>query len=280
MTADPAPSAIMVCGAGHSGSTLLGFLLGGCRGAFYIGEGAKIRYLHDPAKPLRKRACKMCGEDCPVWSRFSWEQTAPLYPQIAALTGARTIVDTTKNPKWIGARAREQASLQARASLILLQRDGRAVVNSRLRKYPERDPETQIQAWVEQMQRSQVLYDAFDGPKLMLRYEELASEPESTARRLCDFAELDYDPAMLRFHEREHHPLGGNNGTQYLAAQGTAKAAGAPVAELNARSRDYYAAHAPEIRLDLRWRTEMKPEHAALFARMAGEFNAPMAWDA
>jgi hypothetical protein len=34
-----------------------------------------------------------------------------------------------------------------------------------------------------------------------LRYEDLVARPEDECRRLCDFLELEYDAAMLRFHE-------------------------------------------------------------------------------
>ena len=62
------PVSVMICGAGHSGSTLLGMILGSHSQAFYMGEGGKARYLGDEKKPLRKRVCKICGEACPVWS--------------------------------------------------------------------------------------------------------------------------------------------------------------------------------------------------------------------
>jgi hypothetical protein len=35
-----------------------------------------------------------------------------------------------------------------------------------------------------------------------VRYERLVAEPETTLRDLCDVLELEFDPAMLRSHER------------------------------------------------------------------------------
>lgn len=40
------------------------------------------------------------------------------------------------------------------------------------------------------------------GRYLELRYEDLVTETEPRLRTVCEFCELDYDPAMLRFHER------------------------------------------------------------------------------
>ena len=268
--------AIMICGAGHSGSTLLGMLLGRAAGAFYIGEGAKARYLGDLSKPLRKRACKVCGDDCPVWSGLTWDGQAPLFPLVASHTGASTIVDSTKRPDWIVQRAAETRAAGAEPHLILLLRDGRAVVNSRIRKYPEKPVAELVEGWLGQMDACRALFDGFSGPKQIVRYEELAAEPERVMRDLCDVSGLTYDPAMLDIAGGEHHPLGGNNGTQFLATRDNGQAA---IVQPGARGRDYYEQHAGRIRPDMRWKTELSAEHAALFEAMAGTANRACEWE-
>lgn len=266
---------ISICGAGHSGSTLLGMVLGSADGAFYVGEGAKIRYLHDEKKPLKKRVCKICGEACEIWSKFHWDRSAPLYRQVASHTGSTIIVDSTKNPDWIAERTAELKASGDRSVLVLLLRDGRAVINSRLRKYPERDPNQQIADWMAQVERSEALFDGFEGSKLRIRYEEFASDPETVTRRICDAAGIEFRADMLDFAARPHHPLGGNNGTQFLAAR---QQPGDSFVSLPNRTRDYYKDHSGGISLDLRWKREMKPEHAALFDRVAGQFNTSLKW--
>lgn len=266
---------ISICGAGHSGSTLLGMVLGSARNAFYVGEGAKIRYLHDEKKPLKKRVCKICGEACEIWSDFHWNRDEPLYRQVAQHTNTSIIVDSTKNPDWIEARSAELNSSGDKSVLVLLLRDGRAVINSRLRKYPDRDPEQQILDWMAQVERSEALYKSFDGPKIRVRYEEFASAPESVTRDICDAAGIPFDVEMLDFAARQHHPLGGNNGTQFLAAR---QQAGDSFVSLPNRTRDYYKDHSGGISLDLRWKREMKPEHSALFEQVAGRFNTSLKW--
>lgn len=267
---------ISICGAGHSGSTLLGMVLGTAPNAFYVGEGAKIRYLHDEKKPLKKRVCKICGEPCPVWSKFHWDRSRPLYRQVAEHTGASIIVDSTKNPEWINERTAELRQSGDRSALVLLLRDGRAVINSRLRKYPERDPNQQITDWMAQVDRSEALFEAFEGPKIRIHYEEFASTPDPVVRRICEVAGIRYQPGMLDFSSRPHHPLGGNNGTQFLAAR--EQAAGDSFVSLPNRTRDYYKDHPAGISLDLRWKQELKPEHAALFDQVAGRFNTALKW--
>ncbi|WP_412545754.1 hypothetical protein [Maricaulis sp. MIT060901] len=67
-------------------------------------------------------------------------------------------------------------------ALLFLTRDGRAVVNSRIRKYPERDPSDQIRQWADKIGTSETLFNAFDGPKMRVRYEKLATGPEVVTR--------------------------------------------------------------------------------------------------
>ncbi|MGH8906676.1 MAG: sulfotransferase [Egibacteraceae bacterium] len=102
--------------------------------------------------------------------------------------------------------------LAGRTSLVIvLARDGRAVVNSRLRKYLEI-----ATAWVAQMHGTEDLASRFPGPVLRVRYKELASRPERTLRALADFVGIVFDPTMLTPRGSEQHPLGGNDGTPFL----------------------------------------------------------------
>lgn len=271
-------TAVMICGAGHSGSTLLGMILGSHTDAFYMGEGGKARYLGDGKKPLRKRVCKICGEDCPVWGGFEWDGASPLYADVAARVGKRVIIDSTKDEAWIKARADEVRQAGGQAVLLFLSRDGRAVVNSRLRKYPDRDAGTQIQAWVDKMASAQALFDNFDGLKMHVRYEDLAENSAATIEALCALIGIGYQPSMADFTACDHHVLGGNSGTQFVAARSRFEDPDAAFVSLGPRTRDYYENHSGAIELDLRWMDEMKPEHVALFAQMAAAANKPFQW--
>lgn len=264
---------VSICGAGHSGSTLLGMLLGSHSLGFYMGEGGKVRYLGDKSKPLQKRVCKICGESCRVWGDFRWDRTAALYPQVAERVGRRLIVDSTKNDLWITERAAETRAVGGAPYLIFLRRDGRGVLNSRLRKYPDRAPEALVREWVAQIERSQFLFDRFDGPKAAIRYEDLAANPDATMRALCDWLEIAFESDMLRFQDAEHHPLGGNNGTQYLVAKSRFENSNDAFVKLSSRVRGYYESHDKGIRLDQRWKQELSAENAALFNSLAGHLN-------
>lgn len=276
----PAKS-VIICGAGHSGSTLLGLILGSHSSCFYCGEAAKIRYLGDTRKPLRKRVCKLCGESCPLWSEFCWRPGIPLYSQIALAAGCRLVIDSTKNVAWIRERLAEirRSKEAADPALIFLQRDGRAVINSRLRKYPERKLERLTDDWKLQIERTRKLYQTYDGTRCRLRYEDLASDPENAVRRLCRVLGLDFEPAMLDFGRHEHHPLGGNNGTQYLVARSRHQDPATAFVRLLPRNRRYYLEHGSAIELDLRWQGELDPRHLERFEQLAGDVNRDLRWE-
>ena len=92
---------IFISGAGHSGSTLLGFILGSHSDCFYCGEAKKTNFLGDEKKALRKRVCKICGINCPIWKDFVVDNTLDLYEQVARKVSKSVIIDSTKNIAWL-----------------------------------------------------------------------------------------------------------------------------------------------------------------------------------
>jgi hypothetical protein len=274
-------------GAPHSGSTLLGMILGAHPAVFYGGELRKSTFLGDVDKPLKKRVCKLCGATCPVWGELHAPLLPDVYEVLAQKLGARVVVDSSKGTEW----QREQIALLAgtstRLHLVVLERDGRAVLASRLRKYPEQAARSIVLDWMAQIERTDTLAASFPGPVLRVAYEALATDPEREIRRVTELLGLAFEPAMLRFWEGAQHPLGGNDGTQYLVARERARRArleheaSAPTADvldLAAENLAYYAPHPPAIVLDQRWRRELDAETLRLFGEIAGPLNERFAW--
>jgi hypothetical protein len=273
-------STVFMVGAGHSGSTLLGLMLGAHPAVFYAGEAKKSAFLGDERKPLKKRVCKLCGPSCQIWGDLTPSDFAAsdLYEVLSERTARPVVVDSTKATDWIGHGV---AAVRARGGdvrLIFLQRDGRAVVSSRLRKYPETSAAEHARDWRTQMEASRAFADAFAGSVIEVRYEALATEPERELRRVASFLDLEFDTAMLTPWTTEQHPLGGNSGTQWLMAR--AQQSDGSVLTLGDKTRDYYETHPPAIVFDERWRRELSAEGLAAFEAEAGETNVPYAWDA
>ncbi|MGH2733260.1 MAG: sulfotransferase [Actinomycetota bacterium] len=127
---------VFIGGAGHSGSTLLGLMLGAHPDVFFAGETDKVRHLGNPSSPPHKRACRLCGPGCLVWDDLQETNGRDIYDALSEHTGRPIVVDSSKNLSWIKRRI---AALEEEVPLhlIICSRDGRAVVNSFLRNAPE-----------------------------------------------------------------------------------------------------------------------------------------------
>ncbi|HSH03680.1 MAG TPA: sulfotransferase [Anaerolineae bacterium] len=268
---------VFIAGAGHSGSTLLGLILGSHSAVFYGGELSKTKYLNRPGAPLRKRVCKLCGEGCPIWGDFELSDGIDLYEQLSERVGRVVIVDSAKDVARLRAQIVAVVAGGGRPYLLFLHRDGRGVVNSRMRKYPERERAELIDEWRAKIEATQALFVEMNIAKRMVSYERLATAPAEEVRALSEFLELPYEEEMLAYYDHEHHVLGGNTGTQSLVARGQALAE--PFVQLTERNAYYYENHPLAIRLDERWRMELDDEALALFNERAGEINRELGYE-
>ncbi len=274
-------------GTGHSGSTLLGLLLGNHSSSFFCGEGKKSIYLQKEQAPAHKRSCKFCGADCPIWKDLHPTPELDLYETLAQQIWHKQqqrpalMIDSSSEVSWIR-RQKEAIATNAQAYLIFLQRDGRAVVNSYRRKYPERDLKEIIHNWQNKIQQTQELFEEFSGKKLIVHYEELALHTDTVLERLCEFLGIAYEPDMRNFSNAEYHVLGGNNGTQYLVAHSQVQThpdqAQQFLSRMAAPNRQHYQTHNADIVLDVRWQTELSDAQQSLFAQLVGDLNQSLVW--
>ena len=273
-------------GAPHSGSTLLGMILGAHSEIVYGGELRKSSYLGDETKPLKKRVCKLCGAGCAIWGSLSAPLVPDVYEVLARKTDASIVVDSSKGTEWQRGQLAVLAHTTTRPHLVVLERDGRAVLASRIRKYPTHDARRIIEDWMSQIEKTDEFASSFPGPVIRVRYEALATEPEREITRVTDLLGVALEDAMLRFWESEQHPLGGNDGTQFLVARESARRRSLDpslpephdVLDLGADNLAYYAPHPAAIVLDLRWQRELPAHARALFQSIAGEANERFAW--
>ena len=88
--------------------------------------------------------------------------------------------------------------------------------------------------------------------RLMVRYEDLASETELQLRRLCTFLDLDYEPTMLDSGTKPQHITSGNNMRFNF---------GAP------------------IRVDDKWKAALKEKDLKYFEQHAGKLNRALGYE-
>jgi hypothetical protein len=269
--------------ARYSGSTLLGVMLGGHPLIFYAGEAEKTWNFDNPDVPHERRVCRLCGPGCGVWGDFSVEPGLDLYEMLSRRTKRPIVFDSSKKMWWIKLKVAElQGMVPLR--LIVLTRDGRAVVNSDLRKQPGTSAHDHASTWVERMRDVEELASCWPGAVHRVRYEELASRPEFTLRALTDFLGVAFDPAMLDPWASDQHPIGGNPGPLplLLPSRERANSVGRGVLDtlnFGEKTSDGYGNHFRGIVLDLRWKHEMSADALAVFEAVAGETNRAYAWE-
>lgn len=264
-----------IAGAGHSGSTLLGLILGSHEETFYGGEIKKIQL--DEEDELVKKFCRRCGPPCAIWGDLQDREEVDIYEQLSQRGGKPIIVDSAKNTDWIQEQLGRLRGTSSQPILVYLQRDGRAVLNSRRRKRPAMAIERLIANWMFQIDRTNALYTAFEGPKIKVQYEELALRSEEVIASVCEQIGIPYFPSMLRYYEHPHHAISGNMATHFLVNK--AQQIDNELVKLSRKNRYHYDDHPFDIRLDLRWKRELSAEHEQLFETMAGPLNAEMRWE-
>lgn len=292
---------IFVMGPPRSGTTLVDLVLGAHPQGRALGELAQFGRA-DRSVARRGGLCGICEGTCSFWQdavprgfRRRWFG-GPLTARIARLarpgTGlygelfaadpaARYLSDSSKSIPWLDARLASRRDWRdAEPLFVLVTRDGRAVLNSWMRKRPEVAVTDHIARWRRITQRLDAAYDGFAGRRMRLSYEALARHPADGAAELARFAGVAPDPAMARYWEAEQHPVGGNVGTRTLILRHRAGDGAIPFAPSSADKTAYYAAQGLAIRPDLRWHTELPHAARETFERMAGAANAAYRHDA
>lgn len=297
---------VFIMGPGHCGSTLLDLLLGSHSRCFSLGELYRISSLIDKPGATERRICGVCVGECDFWNRravlpvlkmsFSRQNrllsaastishyTYNPYKFIARWSGRPVLIDSSKSPAWIERQLNPTYVWRSiKPYLIYMGRDGRAVVNSYYRKYPERGIDGVIENWKQRIEKMDAFYADFpNSDKIKVQYEELATRPEVVLKQICETLKLDYEEAMLRYWTHKHHHVMGNGGTRSLIFKYREKH-GMNSEALRKRQIEakrfydssYYDRQEPGIRLDERWRTELSPEHRQRFEQLTGKTDQP-----
>jgi hypothetical protein len=258
---------VNVVAASYSGATWLNLMFGAHPLAFSIGEMDHIR---DTGKPI----CRLDGEACPIWSRFDPASAENPYLQLARITGKRFLV--VNNTKEFLAAQRDS---RIAPRYIWLIRDGRAVVASFLRKYPQRSVIGASRWFNKAIRKKRQLIDAQDpAHAVRLRYEELVADTPGHVRRLCEFVGLPFDEKMLDYTGVEQHFLGGSRATlQSLAEVQDKKLHNARLEEKRA-DLDFYRQSDLKHLVDDRWKRELSDWQLRLFALVAGRTNRKLGY--
>ena len=302
---------VCIIGTGHCGSTLLDLIIGSHSRAFSLGELHAISSHMDNGFGAYPRICSVCRGKCSFWNEnASWpllklyysrksmlrrvagkiaRQIYSPYHLLSKWSGKDVLVDSSKQPYWFRTQLQPRHAVSGITPyLIFITRDGRAVVNSYLRKYPERGIETITKTWLRQVNDMNGFYEQFEpSRKMKVKYEELASRPEAVTGKLCEFLDIPYEKAMLRYWVHDHHLVAGNAGTNSLiwkyremfSAEPEDARGGIDPKEMEEYfDKTYYDQVGMGIRLDERWRQELSEDSQTGFEVLAGDINQPFVW--
>jgi Sulfotransferase family len=172
-----------------------------------------------------------------------------------------------KTPDYVRKMRKIQRTLPE-ARFIHVIRDGRDAGLSQNARIAKRSkdpvpPREMARRWRKRIVKSREDAAEVDG-YLEVRYEDLIEDTENVLRRVCELIELDYDPAMLDYHERAKERL------QEMAGALPARK-GRPEREAGER----VAAHAmttrpPDADRVAVWKREMTDAENAEFEEAAG----------
>lgn len=139
-------------------------------------------------------------------------------------------------------------------------RDGRDVALSILsRSFGPQTVEEAAQLWQSRIRRARKQAPHL-GHYMEVRYEDLIRDTEGTLRRICEFSQLDFDTAMLNYHERAEERLLERNRKARKGKTGKPKLKGHQLAMEPPREDQLH-----------KWRTRMSEADRAAYERIAGE---------
>lgn len=298
---------VFILGIGRSGSTMLDLMLGSHSQGFSLGEISKLPQIYrrtpepaafcptgtfwpdhfspeDAQQLARGLSGRRLHPRIPLklerWFRALIRQDAVLNPYtlLAQRIQKGLLIDSSKYPDWVIQRlnAREFRQGHLQSYVIHAVRDGRAVLNSYLRAYPELTVDQVSQRWLHNLVACEELYGTLpEHQRLQVRYEVLATDPEGTMRQVCRFLQVPFEPDMLEYWKHEHYYIAGSRSARAMMARYRQQ----PVASnTQAVHGDYYTKMDLTIKLDQRWRQELDEAKVQRFYEIVGDRNQPFEW--
>jgi Sulfotransferase family len=286
------PPAPFVVGATRSGTTLLRLMLDAHpelaipSETHFIPDLIKAREKHG-ASPERMLEMLTSHRR---WGDFHIEasELAERWAALPELTGPAAVREFFKiygekqggPPRWgdktpgYVKRMREIQEYLPEARFVHLIRDGRDVALSILKQ--SFGPET-IEAAADRW-RGRVLRGRAQQPYLgyymEVRFEDLVLDTEGQLRRICEFIELDFDPAMLGYHERAEERL-----KEKARELPRGKGRDPQSAERRLKSHEK-TFEPPNPSLVGGYRTKMTPADQATYEALAGDLLLDLGYEA
>jgi len=290
--ATPAP---FIVGAARSGTTLLRMMLDAHRELAIPFETQLLPELIDAAKEpgadadsiadilVSHRRWPDFGLDADEM-RAEFRAIEPFDLAEATRAFYRAYARAQGKPRWgdkspgYALHIRRISKLLPEARFVHLIRDGRDVRLSQLQRGSDHPTvKRHAKRWKRRVEIGRTQGSEVEH-YMEVRYEDLVTAPEPELRRICEFSELEFDPATLDYHE---------TADERLAEIARDLAEGHELA--GARERPLFKA---EDRLEVhkltreppradrveRWRTDLDPDEIAAYEEVAGDLLAELGY--
>jgi hypothetical protein len=197
----------------------------------------------------------------------------------------RAYAEAQGKPRWgdkspgYALHIRSIAEILPEAHFVHLIRDGRDVRLSQLRRGTDHpNAAKHARRWKRRVKKGRRQGGKVDH-YMEVRYESLIADPEPELRRICEFVALDFDPAMLAYHQRAGERLGEID-RDLAAGQENAEERERPLFKASDRL-DFHRLTTEPPRADRvgKWRDQMPAEDLAEFERVAGDLLAELGYD-
>ncbi len=206
----------------------------------------------------------------------------PTDGQLDATTAVRAFYDAyaaseskprwgEKTPQYLRMMGRIQRALPE-ARFVHIIRDGRDVAVSLLSvEWGPTSVEHAAEHWVDEIRTAHRKRDRIHH-YMEWRFEQLVSDPEPLLREVCDFVQLDFEPAMLSYHEGASARMGEMNRDFEIA--------GGPTLTPEERVRQHALVSAPPNRDAAgRWQERMTPDEVAAFEAIGGDLLLELGYE-
>lgn len=269
---------VLILSDGHTGSTLIDLVLASHPENFGLGEIESL-----PNRILRgETICSVDGKECFFWTgtrinkfkgfiidsikkkvlrklKLDKNLSYGLYKNLFSETAKNILIDSSKKIGWVKTAIRQLRKSEYEPLLIYLKRDPRAVINSWLRKYPNRGIIEITNRHYNNMIRMDEFFINSTCSKISITYEEITSNPETSFKNLFEFIGLNFKSIYLDYWKFDHHQIGGNSGTKSLIKNYRSQKSDLGLRE---DQLDYYTYNKLAIKPDLRWHKELSKSDA------------------
>ena len=286
---------LFILGTAHCGSTLLSLILDSSPQCFTVGELSNLPRLYKNNQPISQNDYNFWNTKISInelnklargLSNARISPGIPLmvekffrelinddifrpYSIISSKSSAEVIIDSTKTIYWISSMLRlQELKKEFDIYLLHLVRDGRAVLNSYLKRRKNTSVEYISKLWLKRVTNNEKFFKDFSrGNKIQLAYEKLATTPQETIQDICNFLGINFMPEMLNYWQYEHHIISGNRETKSLVEKYQSQP------EASYKSQDLC------IKLDLSWQTSLTEDTLKKFYALIGDKNKPYEWN-